>query len=728
MERLFKIEAFRNMGFKDGKPEATELLLNESAAKGHLGNLLTVVGANGAGKSNVLSAMNIFASGEFKETDITNLFYMNDCRIPQLTMSVKDGDDKYSCLKDGTKQIEISYPNMPKDSELQDEHNKWLFADLEALCILEDKHLTKEDRYSYGRTEYIAKNFHDLQRQVDTSVKKALENADEEAKKKLEEAKAMFKKSFERSASNFVSAARKTETKILRGKINSDGWYEKKIGEYSDDEQDKLYADCVKTFEAEKEQAYREYMKQCNALVKLSDEEYSYYTNQIGAILSRYESMQDSYETTYDGNRKSAFEAFFKAAYYSEYGSSGIYYRYKEPRGNKLKALKIAFKKKYGYNGFGGRIIVYQQEHITSEMLNSDIKNIINNSFYIALFNAMGISLEQVENAYRLYNQTKTRAFLSDFQKECEEKIKTVAEKFNKLFMISNTPFEFSIEFERGGGIFFTIYRKEKPQVLDLQSTGFRYFFDLFFNLLNTTTLESGDIIIMDEPALNLHVKGQRELHEFLKEFAIRNDILIIIATHSPFLIDIDNLDDIRVVASDGAVSRIENNFAAVDPTDPDSLLPIKEALTVENHVLVNPKETVVFVQTMEEYCYLVAFKKLFEIKGISFLPVNFVSADKVQCEIALKRIREIRDDAFILVHDDDIGHAIKELCKDSEFTVFTLSNIDESFTTVANLFADGEQIEGASTFKNFIHHEQNKVGENTKANFRKVFDWFENC
>ena len=602
---------------------------------------------------------------------------------------------------------------MPKDSQLQDERNKWLFADLEALCILESKYLT-------GNSFGSANEFHNLQRELDFCVTKALRNADEETNKELAKAKAVFAKSFERSASNFVSAAREIEKRIRKGKTKRSGYgWEEKIGEYSDDEQDELYADCVKTFEADKKQAYRTYMSQYNAFVKLPNEECFYYTNEIAEILYRYES---------EANRKTAFENFIKEAYYSEYSNDGIYYRYKAPRENKLKALEVAFKTKYGYNGFGGRIIVYQQKHITSEMLNTDCNNIVSNSFYRSLLTAMGCTIEQVQNTYSQYNQTATRAFLSDMQKEFNKKIELVAEKFNKLFFFGNEPYEFTIEFERGGGIFFTIYRKEKPQVLDLQSTGFRYFFDLFFNLLNTTTLESGDIIIMDEPALNLHVKGQRELREFLKEFAIRNDILIIIATHSPFLIDIDNLDDIRVVASDGAVSRIENNFAAVDPTDPDSLVPIKEALTVENHILVNPKETVVFVQTMEEYCYLVAFKKLFEIKGISFLPVNFVSADKAQCEIALKRIKEIREDAFILVHDDDVGHAVKDLCRDSEFTVFTLGEIDKSFTTVANLFADGEQIEGSSTFKNFIHHEQDKVGENTKANFRKVFDWLENC
>ncbi|MBR6913230.1 MAG: AAA family ATPase [Treponema sp.] len=396
---------------------------------------------------------------------------------------------------------------------------------------------------------------------------------------------------------------------------------------------------------------------------------------------------------------------------------------------------------------FFSKIIRYTNEPISRKDLNLDSKILKNPysyngkvaeyCFFEKLCHSVGVDIGTVENAYKKYEKTTDRGKLRRIDNEIRgledsinEKLQSItSKKFNTLFHIKDgdSPYSFKVFLDRDGlGLSFS--RGDNIVDLNYQSAGFRWFFNIFFNLLNTTELNAGDIIIMDEPAMNLHVKGQRELRAFLKEFAIQNDITIIVATHSPFLIDLDYLDELRVVVNDGTVSHIVNNFAAVDPNAPDSLLPIKEALTVENHLLVNPKEKVVFVQTMEEYCYLVAFKKLFGIKGISFLPVNFASADEEQCKIALKRIKEIREDAFILVHDDDVGSTLKDLCKDSEFTVFTLGEIDKTFTTVANLFADGEQIEGASTFKNFIHHEQDKVGENTKANFRKVFDWIENC
>ncbi len=550
-ERSLRIEAFRNIGFKDGKPWHERLVLNNSLKKGELGDLLILIGANNSGKSNVLDALNIFCNGNISERDVTDLPFGDDCKKPTLTLfSRKDGD--------------------------------------------------KEDEFAL--TLEKGKNGYSI-----------------------------FPEAYHRE--------------------------------------------------------YRE-------------------------VLSRYYSM--TFGNSQEPTPKSFINKKFEKIHDHEFFSKIIRYT-NEPISRKdLNLDSKILKNPYSYNG---KVAEY--------------------CFFEKLCHSVGVDIGTVENAYKKYEKTTDRGKLRRIDNEIRgledsinEKLQSItSKKFNTLFHIKDgdSPYSFKVFLDRDGlGLSFS--RGDNIVDLNYQSAGFRWFFNIFFNLLNTTELNAGDIIIMDEPAMNLHVKGQRELRAFLKEFAIQNDITIIVATHSPFLIDLDYLDELRVVVNDGTVSHIVNNFAAVDPNAPDSLLPIKEALTVENHLLVNPKEKVVFVQTMEEYCYLVAFKKLFGIKGISFLPVNFASADEEQCKIALKRIKEIREDAFILVHDDDVGSTLKDLCKDSEFTVFTLGEIDKTFTTVANLFADGEQIEGASTFKNFIHHEQDKVGENTKANFRKVFDWIENC
>lgn len=62
----------------------------------------------------------------------------------------------------------------------------------------------------------------------------------------------------------------------------------------------------------------------------------------------------------------------------------------------------------------------------------------------------------------------------------------------------------------------------------------------LFFKLIFNS--EKGDIILIDEPELSLHISWQNNFINDLKEVTSINDVSVIIATHSPDIID-DNWD-----------------------------------------------------------------------------------------------------------------------------------------------------------------------------------------
>ena len=400
--------------------------------------------------------------------------------------------------------------------------------------------------------------------------------------------------------------------------------------------------------------------------------------------------------------------------------------------------LNEKYSAKYGYN-FIPSILIYKNKDISNNNLVSDYNNIASNKFFSALFNSIEFDASTIKNAYETFQKQNNRGVLSQLENKINKKLKSVADKFNKLYFIEDAVYSFKIVLE-SELIFFSLFRGEQSISLDYQSTGFKWFFNLFFNLLNSTDLNPGDIIIMDEPATSLHVKGQRELRGFLKEFAIHNDISIVIATHSPFLIDLDYLDEIRVVVNKDNITSIENNFAAVNENDPDSLLPIKDSLTVENHILVNPKEKVVFVEGITDYNYLTAFKILFKKEGITFLPINGVGKTKEECIKITQRLMKIRKkDPILLVDNDKAGNCIKEINKDNkDFRIISLSEADENFKTIESLFSDGDKgkfglvdesgktVKHASTstiFKNHILKNQDEVSEKTKNNFKKLFN-----
>ena len=639
MERAVRIEAYRNIGFKDKKPYRERLVLNNSLNKGELGDLIILIGANNSGKSNVLSALETFSNKQLQERDVTDLYMEEECRKPALTLFARntESEDEFSYKKVYLQKDDFNYPEDDSEKEFQfitianfSESLRSL-ADVERNKIGTTNLLELFNKYA---EEYDFKNFDESQlKSVVDEVFGVLDN---------------------KQNTGSTSVAKHA---FVVHSLNSN---QNNLGRQ------------LRSF------------AQNNIIMK----EYSFYFN-------------NGYED---------FKAITNNKYFS----------------------------KYGYN-FVPLILTYKNDDLSNNDLISDYKNISSNKFFSALFNSIDFDVSKINNAYETFQKQNNKAVLNQHEKKINKKLESVADKFNNLYFIEDAAYSFNIDLE-SEKIFFSMSRGEQAISLDYQSTGFRWFFNLFFNLLNSTDLNPGDIIIMDEPATNLHVKGQRELRGFLKDFAIRNDITIVIATHSPFLIDLDNLDELRVIVNKDNITSIENNFATVNEKDPDSLLPVKDALTVENHILVNPEEKVVFVEGITDYNYLTAFKKLLGKTGITFLPINGVGKTKEESKEISKRVLKIRKkDPILLVDNDKAGNCIKEVNKDNkDFKIISLSDVNSNFKTIESLFSEvdlkkfglidetGKSIKHASTstvFKNQILKNKDEISEETKDNFSKLFD-----
>ena len=404
-----------------------------------------------------------------------------------------------------------------------------------------------------------------------------------------------------------------------------------------------------------------------------------------------------------------------------------------------------AFKKEFGAKLMPD-IVKYEEKCITDKDLVVKHGSIGNDSFFKKVLSAINVNVSEVKNVYDLFETKNAKGHLTGFEKKVNKKLEKIAQDFNKLYYVDDGTYSFEMSFE-SENVYFYIMRDGEGMTLDYQSTGFKWFFNLYFNVLVGSELSAGDIIIMDEPATNLHVQGQYELRKFLKDFAIKNDITIIIATHSPFLIDMDYLDELRVVSNNNNISSISNDFSTIDLDDPDSLKPIKQALTVHNHILTDPDKKVVFVEGITDYNYMIAFKKLFDVDDIVFLPIKGVGDGKSpdikakQAEIC-KRLLQIRKHGPVLMVDGDkAGNAMQTNSKGkSELAVFTLKDVDESFTEIESLFTvddlkklgladkNGKLIKHSSesaVFKTYIDIAKT-VSQQTIDNFQKVFKYIE--
>ncbi len=161
---------------------------------------------------------------------------------------------------------------------------------------------------------------------------------------------------------------------------------------------------------------------------------------------------------------------------------------------------------------------------------------------------------------------------------------------------------------------------QNEPIILSQQSTGFQWAFNFMFGFLYNVgshfSLNKNIIYVMDEPATHLSVPARKEFRRFLKEYAHKNHVTFVLATHDPFLVDTDHLDEIRIVEKETEGSVIKNHFNYPlnnASKDSDALDKIKRSLGVGQHVFHNPqKHRIIFVEGITDYCYLSAFKLYF--------------------------------------------------------------------------------------------------------------------
>ncbi|MCQ2981101.1 ATP-binding protein, partial [Helicobacter pylori] len=299
----------------------------------------------------------------------------------------------------------------------------------------------------------------------------------------------------------------------------------------------------------------------------------------------------------------------------------------------------------------------------------------------------------------------------------------------------------------------------QKPIILSQQSTGFQWAFNFMFGFLYNVgsdfSLNKNIIYVMDEPATHLSVPARKEFRRFLKEYAHKNHVTFVLATHDPFLVDTDHLDEIRIVEKETEGSVIKNHFNYPlnnAGKDSDALDKIKRSLGVGQHVFHNPqKHRIVFVEGITDYCYLSAFKLYFnerEFKDnpipFTFLPISGLKNDSNGMKETIKKLCEL-DNHPIVLTDDDRKCVFNQKATSERFkkaneemhdpiTILQLSKCDENFKQIEYCFsandrkkyAKNKQMELAMAFKTRLLYggEDDAVSEETKKNFLCLFEW----
>ncbi|MEI0593957.1 AAA family ATPase [Brachyspira pilosicoli] len=370
------------------------------------------------------------------------------------------------------------------------------------------------------------------------------------------------------------------------------------------------------------------------------------------------------------------------------------------------------------------KVYIHNHNYIKSDELNIHKNNIKESLFLKSLFKSTGnkdIYNELINNYDRISSDT---SYLTQKENEINNLLKeTISTKFNELYK-SNNEYIFKIRLETD---YIKIYFKSKNGLtnLDNESDGFQWFFSLFFNTINPNELKKGDIIIIDEPELHLSVPLIKELRDFLKTFAKENSIHIIMSTQNPYFININYLDEVRIIKpienSEGV--KIENNFSAIYKRNPDKLQEIINSFGV-NHRDITRNHKIIFVEGIIDYAYLTAFKLLKEYKegkpvNIAFIPIGGLGRkqDTEYKQDIIDILCEIDKSPMLLIDGDNMAEEFENLASGTSLNITKLSDIDSSFTVIENLFSDNDK----KKFKSMIENKNSREASIFKNNILKL-------
>lgn len=189
---------------------------------------------------------------------------------------------------------------------------------------------------------------------------------------------------------------------------------------------------------------------------------------------------------------------------------------------------------------------------------------------------------------------------------------------------------------------------------------------------METKEGHSNTVLLLDEPGLSLHPIAQYDLAKFFKKLSEDNQLIY--TSHSPFLVDMDNLANVKAVYVDSETGRtkVSSNLRSNDTDAEKSIYPIHAALglTVSDTLLLGCLPVLVEGVSDQIYLslikrYLIGKGKLQYSKEIVFIPTGGVKGMG-----PVSKLVSSRDDKlpFVLLDSDKTGKAYFKQLSDGRY------------------------------------------------------------
>lgn len=290
------------------------------------------------------------------------------------------------------------------------------------------------------------------------------------------------------------------------------------------------------------------------------------------------------------------------------------------------------------------------------------------------------------------YSRHITKEEISSYEQKREKRrllLNSAATELTTRFRQWWKQGNYNFRFEADGDFFSICVSDDiRPEFVDLslRSTGLQWFLSFFLVfLVESKQSHNNAIILLDEAGLTLHPNAQKDLTRFFDGLAQNNQLIL--TTHSPFIIDTNNIDRCRVVYSNenGKTVVSRNLRASAKGRANSSIYAIYSALGLNaTDILLQGCQPVVVEGASDQY-YLTAIKnilirtqKIAPKQELVFIPSGGVKGVAEVSKLISGKNEEL---PFVILDSDSSGNDFaaklkKELYKGVEDRIVQIKEV----------------------------------------------------
>jgi predicted ATPase len=238
---------------------------------------------------------------------------------------------------------------------------------------------------------------------------------------------------------------------------------------------------------------------------------------------------------------------------------------------------------------------------------------------------AAGLDVSDFENAFNSPSDGAQRTFRRKINNAIE---KNITSKFNTFYTLEKI--EIEAEFENKI-LKLYVLTDDKAMTLNERSNGLKWYLNLFIDIQANHLRDNSVVYLFDEPGIYLHVNAQKELLNLFSDLTSKHN-QIIYSTHSPYMIDGDNILNVRAIEkNENGLTEIYRNAYHQDlsvHSKEETLSPIVNALGCDLKFNLGPnKNNNLITEGISDYMYIKAMMYYLNIsEDYSVIPSTGVS------------------------------------------------------------------------------------------------------